>query len=338
MAPREERPPAISVIIPAHNAGPTLDRALQAVCAQELTEPFEVIVVDDGSRDETAAIAESFGERVRLVRNRGKRGAGSARNAGVEVAKAPVLVFTDADCYPAPGWLERALAAVRSSDLVQGAVHPDPAAKRTPFDRTLSVERDRGFYQTANLIVRREAFEAAGGFRDWALESSRWSRLSVAGPSRRAAHRPVGEDTLFGWMACRSGARSAFAPDAVVHHAVFPGGIRDDIADRWQWSRNMPGLVRHVPELRETVFYRRWFFSRWTAQFDLAAAGLAAAWLTKRPLCLLAAVPYARRIASESRRYGRRGALRFAVGAPIVEAATLVGLTVGSVAWRRVVL
>jgi glycosyltransferase involved in cell wall biosynthesis len=263
-------------------------------------------------------------------------GPGAARNHGVARSSAPVLAFTDADCFPTPGWLAAGLRALDRADLVQGRVEPDPAVPRTPFDRTLAVEHDGGFYQTANLFIRRETFESVGGFRDWALERPRrWSEDRRRG---RAARTPIGEDTVFAWTARRGGARSAFAADALVHHAVVGGGLRDEVADRWHWTVDMPGLVRLVPELRRETLHRRWFFSHWTAQFDLAIVALALAAASRRGWWLIGAAPYVRRLARESRRYGRRGAPAFLIGTPAVEAATLAGLVSGSVVWRCVVL
>jgi glycosyltransferase involved in cell wall biosynthesis len=326
------------VIIPARDAAPTLERTLRAVAAQRLAEPFEVIVVDDGSRDDTAAIARRHEPLVTLVSNPESQGPGAARNRGVEASRAPVLAFTDADCFPSENWLVGGLESIAGADLVQGRVEPDPSVPRTPFDRTLWVEDHGGFYQTANLFVRREMFEAVGGFRDWALERPGRRTWSVDRRRGRAMRTPIGEDTVFAWAARRIGASSAFADHALVYHVVVPGGVRDDMADRWHWSRDMPGLARLVPELREGTFHRRWFFNAWTAEFDLAVAGLIASALTRRTWWLLAGVPYVRRLRRESTRYGRRGAVDYLLGMPAVEATTLAGLLTGSLAWRCLVL
>lgn len=339
--------PAVSVIIPARDAAPTLSRTLTALGSQDFAAPFEVVVVDDGSRDQTAALAKRFEPLVRLIRTEHSEGPGAARNRGVSAARGEVLAFTDADCAPTPGWLAEGVDAIARSELVQGRVEPDPAATRTPFDRTLAVERDGGFYQTANLFVRRETFEAVGGFRDWALERPGRRRWSTDRRRSRAMRTPIGEDTLFAWGARRLGARSMFAPDALVHHAVVAGGVRDAMADRWHWTRDMPGLARLVPELREGTFYRHWFFGEWTAQFDLAVLAVAAAGVSRRKLWLVLTVPYLDRVRREasiyrdgrgSRLYAVRRAAAHALGAPAVDAATLAGLVVGSVGWRSLVL
>ncbi len=325
--------PAVSVIVPARNAARTLRETLAALKAQELEQDFEVIVVDDGSDDETSAVAREHEPFVSLIRNDRSEGPGAARNRGAMAARAPVLAFTDADCAPTPRWLAEGLAAISAVDLIQGAVAPDPHAARMPFDRTLQVNGISGFYQTANLMARRWVFDVVGGFRDWSLEGPAWLRGSDA---RNGT--PPGEDALFSWTARRAGARTAFAPDAVVHHGVFPGRVWDEMGHHWHWSRYMPGLARLVPELREVTFYQRWFFSPRSARFDLAVIAVAAAAATHRKICLAAAFPYARWWAAESRRWGGRRAIEFALGAPLSDAATLCGLVVGSLAWRSLVL
>jgi cellulose synthase/poly-beta-1,6-N-acetylglucosamine synthase-like glycosyltransferase len=89
------------VVIPARNAAATLPRVLQALAAQE-PAPVEVIVVDDGSTDSTAAVAEAHGARV--VTTGGGRFAGGARNAGWEAVTSDLVVFLDADVVPGSGW------------------------------------------------------------------------------------------------------------------------------------------------------------------------------------------------------------------------------------------
>jgi glycosyltransferase involved in cell wall biosynthesis len=329
---------AVSVIIPARDSAATLGRTLSALASQAFDRPFEVLVVDDGSRDDTARIAESHGGLVRVIRNETGLGPGAARNRGVEQARGEVLAFTDADCFPTPGWLAAGVERLANADIVQGRVLPDPAVPRTPFDRSLSVEGDGGFYQTANLFMRRDLFDRVGGFRDWVLEERSHRRWSEDRRRGRAVRTPIGEDTLFAWTARRHGARSAFARDALVHHAVVPGGLLDDMADRWHWARDMAGLARLVPELRRGTFRRHVFFNGVTARFDLAAAGIALATLSGRRGFALAAMPYIRHVRDHSGQWTSRQRAGYILGAPIVDATTLIALLIGSVSWRSLVL
>jgi glycosyltransferase involved in cell wall biosynthesis len=301
--------PRVSVVIPAWNAADTLARALEAVAAQRLEEPYEVVVVDNGSDDATPAILAVAPGPVRVVRR--EHGlAGEARNDGVTAARGEILAFTDADCFPEPSWLAAGLEAIEGADLVQGRVLPDPAARMAPFDRSLWVDADAGLYQTANLFVRRERFDAVGGFEE--LHDD---------PHGRA----FGEDVWLGWRLRRAGARAAFCSDAVVHHAVLPRGAGGYVLERDSFGR-FALLASRIPELRETFFFRRLFLSRRTAAFDGALAAAALAALSRSPLPLAGAAPYALTIARRSLQSGRRAPLvaPVEVAADVVCAASLV--------------
>lgn len=101
----ERQPPRFAVIIPVYNGAKTLARALDSVLAQ-MYPAYEIIVVDDGSRDASAEIAAGHGERVRLLRQE-KRGVSAARNAGAAAASAEWLCFLDADDWYYPERLAR---------------------------------------------------------------------------------------------------------------------------------------------------------------------------------------------------------------------------------------
>lgn len=85
----------ISVVVPCHNAAPFLRETLDSLVNQTC-QPQEVIVVNDGSTDESAAIADSYGQPVRVLRQE-NQGAGAARLAGASVAKGDLITFNDAD-------------------------------------------------------------------------------------------------------------------------------------------------------------------------------------------------------------------------------------------------
>ena len=223
--------PTISVVVPAYNAAATIGRTLEALLEQDLSEPYEVVVVDDGSDDGTDRIAASLSDRVRLERQP-KQGPAQARTRGGRVAKAPVLAFTDADCVPRSDWLREGLGALEHADLVQGQVLPDPEAERTPYDRTITVRREYGLYEAANLFATRELFDELGGFVDWL-------------PARIG--KPLAEDAWFGWRAHRAGARVRFCAEATVHHAVFrrpPNCIRGRASAAHLLPRNGPADAR----------------------------------------------------------------------------------------------
>ncbi len=305
--------PRVSVIVPAHNAESTLGATLVALASQSVDGAYEVIVVDSASSDGTLAVAEraaATDPRIRVLSNPGGEPAGS-RNLGVAGARAERIAFTDADCMPDPNWLEVGLAALTHADLVQGRVLP--AARPDMCDRTLTVGHESGLYETANLFIRREVFERAGGF----------APLPGFGEDR-----PFGEDTWFAWRARRAGALSIFCPEAVVRHTVFARGPGGYIAEQRRRGY-FPALVRAVPELRGAFLYRRWFLSGQTARFDLALAGLAGAALSRRRWPLAAAVPY---LTTLPRRPGLAGVQCAA------DAVGAVALATGSLSTRTPVL
>jgi len=308
--------PEVSVIVPARDAAETIGTTLDALARQTFEDGYEVIVVDNGSTDDTVRIAERAG--VRVLRRRRGEGPGSARNDGAAAAQAPALAFTDADCAPTPGWLAAGMRALQEADLVQGAVRATPGVPIGPFDRTLWVHDAWGLFETANLFVRRELFERLGGFG---------AGLELSLDGRPGA--PFGEDVLFGWRAVRAGARTGFCDEALVHHAVIAGTAATYLAERRREGL-FAGLVREVPELRDTFLYRRLFLRPRAAALWLALAGLGLAAADRRRLWALAAAPYLRHVARDVQGWGPRSAAVLAIG----DAVALASRARGSVRAR----
>jgi cellulose synthase/poly-beta-1,6-N-acetylglucosamine synthase-like glycosyltransferase/lipopolysaccharide/colanic/teichoic acid biosynthesis glycosyltransferase len=196
-----------SVIIPAYNAAATLGECLDAALEQTVSRPdYEVIVVDDGSQDRTASVAEERGVRVIKQKNQGPA---VARNAGAAVARGDVLVFTDADCVPETTWLAEMLrpfadAAVRA---VKGAYR---TRQRNLWARLSQVEFEERYRKQARAesidfvdsyaaAFRRDVFEAVRGFD----------------PTFPGANN---EDVDLSYRMARRGYRMVFNPAAVVYH------------------------------------------------------------------------------------------------------------------------
>ena len=307
----------VSVVIPARDAEAMIGRTVAAVVAQELAGAFEVVVVDDGSTDATAETARAAGARV--VSNGSAVGPADARNAGVAAARAPLIAFTDADCVPAPGWLRAGVEALERADLAQGRVDPEPGVPVGPFDHVITVRSETGLYETANMFVRRDWFERIGGFK----------------PFIDPADGHFGEDLVFGWAVRRAGGRSAFAPDAVVHHEIVKRPASAWIKERRR-LRLFPEATREVPELRSRWFLGV-FLSRRTAKFDLALVALLAALAARRPLLLLLVLPYARATFRTNQWY-RRWVMKQNAAHAAGDLVGLLALIEGSVRTRRVVL
>lgn len=309
-----------SVIVPARDAQATLGRTLACLARQRTEVGFETIVVDDGSDDATAAVAAAAEGRVRVLRQQAT-GPAAARNRGVAESRGEVLAFCDADCYPASGWLDAGVRALRSSDLVQGKVAPEPGVPIGPYDRSLWIESEVGLWETANLFVTRAFFDRAGGFEDWLHP--------VVG-------KAMAEDVWFGWRVKRLGARSSFSAAALAHHAVFRRSPREYVLERRR-LRHFPEMVARMPELRSAFLHRRLFLNRRTAALDAAVVSLVAAALARRGWPLCAALPYAGIVSRHARGRSRPVAEVAAVEilADLIGAA---GLARGSVATRTPVL
>ena len=271
--------PAVTVVVATKDRADLLERLLESLEAQTLTQPFEVVVVDDGSTDRTPELLAAHGSALdlRVERNDTSIGAGGARDRGWRIGRAPLVAFTDDDCVATPGWLRELVRAAGSAPggVVMGRTLPDPAERRSPFTRSVVVEAAGPPYETCNILYPRDLLERLDGFdpRFWTC----------------------GEDTDLGWRAVRSGAPLAFAPDALVHHAVHRlgpvGALR--VAPRWE---GLTKLYRHHPDLRRVALHRGIFWSPVHEQMFLALAALL---LPRRvwPLSLLLLVPYARRLA-----------------------------------------
>ncbi|HEX5136155.1 MAG TPA: glycosyltransferase [Planctomycetota bacterium] len=205
-----EETPAASVIIVTRDRREDLAAALDSVAAEKGS--FEVIVVDDASRDGTPALLASR-PHVGAVRRDTPGGPGVARNDGARRARGRALVFLDSDCRVLPGWLEAMLAPLERADVgaVGGAEALDPLEPllgrvfHFVLTSPLTTGRIRGGSggraaryrpRSYSLAVRRADFERAGGFRPM--------------------HH--GEDIDFAARIAALGLDLVHAPDARVHH------------------------------------------------------------------------------------------------------------------------
>ncbi len=167
----------ITVVIPAHNAERTLDEAIASALGQSLA-PLEILVIDDGSTDATAAVAERHAAgsagRVRLIRKE-NGGVASARNRGLAEARGDLIAFLDADDAWVPEKLAIQAAHLASRPEVAlvgtgthrwpGDAPPQPQGS-PPTVRRISRERlaVRNRLVTSSVLVRRSAVAQAGGF------------------------------------------------------------------------------------------------------------------------------------------------------------------------------
>jgi glycosyltransferase involved in cell wall biosynthesis len=152
----------VSVIIPAYNAAATVARAIDS-CLTQTRVPLEIIVVDDGSTDDTAAVVANFPAPVRLLR-KANGGPASARNLGARLARGDWLAMLDADDWWFPWKLERQLSLDQSADIGLISAHWDNCAFEMPTDVTFDRLWDANCIANSCVLIRRTAFEQLGGF------------------------------------------------------------------------------------------------------------------------------------------------------------------------------
>lgn len=195
----------VSVIVPAYNAAATLPACLAAL-QHQTRPPDEILVIDDGSTDGTAAAAKAAG--IRVIQQ-SQRGPAAARNCGVRVACGNVVLFTDADCEPLPDWVERMLIPFadpsivgvkgsyrsRQRDLIARMVQAEFEDKYERMRRCTTID----FIDTYSAAYRRVVFLQAGGFNEV------FPQASV-------------EDVELSFRLAERGARLVFAPQAQVWH------------------------------------------------------------------------------------------------------------------------
>lgn len=166
------RPPFFSIVIPVYNGGQAFVACLQAITRSNFRD-WELIVVDDGSSDDSALVAQSFG--AKLLQTQGRWGAGAARNLGAKAAQGEYLCFIDADCEAYPDTLSR-LAEALKQDPHLGAIFGsyDDAPKAENFVAQFKNLMHHYTHQVAQTeattfwtgcgAVRRSLFLRLGGF------------------------------------------------------------------------------------------------------------------------------------------------------------------------------
>lgn len=166
----------VSVIVPVYNGENFLAGVIQNICRQEY-QPLEIIVVDDGSTDETAKVAAQFGEQIHYI-YQSNQGPAAARNYGIKLAKGDMIAFLDVDDLWADyilGEFVNYLTANPDVDIVQGLI------QRLQLNTTGCGEYQLVFepYQFINLgsaLYRKSVFDKVGMFDEllWDNEDTDW--------------------------------------------------------------------------------------------------------------------------------------------------------------------
>ncbi len=217
--------PLISVIIPVYNGGYPFVCCLLAMARSQFSD-WELIVVDDGSTDESAAIADQFGAKV--IQTKGREGPGAARNLGAEIATGDYLCFIDADCEVCEDVITKLAQKLQLQpeiDALFGSYDDAPAATNfvAQYKNLLhhyvhqQGSEDASTFWSGFGVVKRELFLKLGGF-----DVVRYPRPSI-------------EDIELGYRLKQAGAKIHLAKELQVkHHKAWKlvGLVKTDVFDR----------------------------------------------------------------------------------------------------------
>ncbi len=226
----ESRGPRLSVVIPVHNGGRDLPRCLRGLRDSVGVGPFEIVVVDDGSTDDSARVAESFGARV--VR-RERAGPAAARNAGAIAAGGELIFFLDADVAVHPETLARAVARFDADpglDALFGSYDDRPEAPGvvSRYRNLLHhFVHQRGDFE-GDVRPARTFWTGCGAIRKGAF-------LDHGGFDPDLYRRPAIEDIELGYRITRGGGRIVLARDVQATHLkrwTFLDVVRTDVVRR----------------------------------------------------------------------------------------------------------
>ncbi|MDQ7827807.1 MAG: glycosyltransferase [Armatimonadota bacterium] len=321
--------PLVSVVIPAHNEAWWINRSLESFLNQTYRK-IEVIVVDDGSSDNTPDVASRYP--VRVIRHDRCRGEAAARTAGTQAARGEIIVHGEADAvYPAE-YVERGLAYFRDTEVMAVScgeirVHPEVRGLIADYARVRREAtyrlRRRGVRPTYGChLVRREVFERIG-YYDPACT--------------------IGNDADFALRIEQAGLRVVWAPDLHFYHAdphtlrgflrrVFRGNLtRRRFMERWGfWPRGWRMAVFLIWNTYMTMAPLLLAFGVLASPILVAAGGVGLlaesigpilvhaesreAWflaLRRRQMALVAVFPLLLLLRARAAAYGRLGALLF---------------------------
>jgi GT2 family glycosyltransferase len=240
--------PLVSVIVVAWNAADVLGHCLDCLLAQDYANR-EIVIVDDGSDDDTFAIAERASARapLTLLRSKGNRGCPAARNLGLRHAGGEIVAFVDADGFAAPDWLTRIVAAFGDDSTIGGV------ASTVFYDDNPMVVNGAGGTVNrqgwATDLAMNESYEAAR------LATEALYPMGCGMAIRREALERVGpfddrmlnyyDDVDYGTRLWRAGYRVLVAADACVDHAAAGG---DSARKRLLCERHrMRVVLKHAP-------------------------------------------------------------------------------------------
>jgi len=245
--PKRQTPsryPSVSILLAAYNEEASIADALRSLGNQDYPGAFEVFVIDDGSRDRTAAIVDACDhDWLKLLRQPVNSGKSAALNRGLEEARFDIVVTVDADCHlhrdALKNLVERYLNDPPNTRAVAGTMLVRNSRKNWVtkaqewdyFHGIAAIKRVQSLYQgtlvaqRAFSLYERVALREVGGWRDC-----------------------VGEDIVLTWAMLRKGWRVGHAEDALCFTNA-PDSLQRFVRQRQRWARGMIEAFRHFPDI-----------------------------------------------------------------------------------------
>ncbi|MBK5187292.1 MAG: glycosyltransferase family 2 protein [Gemmatimonadaceae bacterium] len=214
-SPTQGAEPRLSLIVCTRNRSPSLDAFFDAISRMRCDAPWELVMVDNGSTDDTPARLQAFAAAAPTpvtIASEPRAGLGRARNAGVRHARGAIFAFTDDDCYPAEDYPDRVLEAFAETSLgfIGGRIllyddRDHPITIRVDTDPIAIPPRSvvpTGLVQGANMAFRREVLERIGGFDNALGPGTPFCNDDVDAVARASA----------------AGFAGSYVPEPVVYH------------------------------------------------------------------------------------------------------------------------
>lgn len=224
--------PKVTIVVPTYNAERTIGPLLDSLLKLDYPD-YEVVVVNDGSRDRTKALVEQYP--VRII-DQPNRGASAARDAGLRAASGEIVAYVDSDVTVEPDWLRKLVAPFADSSLVGGTTGRTVFLRNetcSSWMRSLDIERRNArrkeytrLANGPNCAFRRNLLLELGGF------DPRWYHA---------------EDTEVSYRVWQRGFRIRYVSDAVVHH-VPEEDWRDFLRKRYRDAKAFTRMLFHYPK------------------------------------------------------------------------------------------
>ncbi len=238
----------LSIVIPAYNRAKPLKKIILSLVSQKYRKThIEIIIVDDGSTDNTLSIIKPIIKKHREIRyiHQENKGPAAARNAGARVSKGSIIGFIDSDVIAhkrlIPGVLESFAKNINADGIEGRVVVPEGPVKKTAFAH-YAENKTGGRWLTCNFFLKKKVFLKTGGFDE------------------RYRH-PVREDTDFGFALKKINANILFDKNIVIYHPVYKSGYKVFLKNAF-YGIYEPLLFKKYPlmYLKNLKWTDSWFF------------------------------------------------------------------------------